>query len=55
MSSDRPGRTKMLYKLVVMGSQGVGKSALTIRFLQKRFVTEYYPTDGFIFRIICHR
>ncbi|KAM8970742.1 GTPase NRas-like [Sarcophilus harrisii] len=35
----------MLYKLVVMGSQGVGKSALTIRFLQKRFVTEYYPTD----------
>ncbi|XP_051822694.1 ras-like protein [Antechinus flavipes] len=35
----------MLYKLVVMGSPGVGKSALTICFLQKRFVAECFPSD----------
>ena len=32
------------YKLVVVGSGGVGKSALTIQFLQNHFVTEYDPT-----------
>ncbi|XP_036596471.1 ras-like protein 1 [Trichosurus vulpecula] len=34
----------MPYRLVVMGSCGVGKTALTIRFLQNRFVAEYEPT-----------
>ncbi|KAJ6233894.1 ras-like protein rasb [Anaeramoeba flamelloides] len=32
------------YKLVVVGAGGVGKSALTIQFLQNHFVTEYDPT-----------
>ncbi|KAG8201457.1 hypothetical protein JTE90_024327 [Oedothorax gibbosus] len=32
------------YKLVVVGSGGVGKSALTIRFIQSYFVTDYDPT-----------
>ncbi|KAJ7593472.1 ras-like protein [Mycena floridula] len=32
------------YKLVVIGSGGVGKSALTIQFIQSRFVDEYDPT-----------
>ncbi|XP_056659809.1 GTPase NRas-like [Monodelphis domestica] len=33
-----------MYKLVVMGSCFVGKSALTLQLLQNRFVTEYEPT-----------
>eukprot|EP00056_Hartaetosiga_gracilis_P018465 m.10945 g.10945 ORF g.10945 m.10945 type:complete len:189 (-) comp6770_c0_seq1:240-806(-) len=32
------------YKLVVVGSGGVGKSALTIQLIQQHFVTEYDPT-----------
>ncbi|KAJ3431021.1 ras-like protein [Anaeramoeba flamelloides] len=31
-------------KFVVVGAGGVGKSALTIRFLQDKFVSEYDPT-----------
>ncbi|KAF8322584.1 ras-like protein [Clavulina sp. PMI_390] len=32
------------YKLVVVGGGGVGKSALTIQFIQSQFVDEYDPT-----------
>jgi len=32
------------YKLVVVGGGGVGKSALTIQFIQNHFVDEYDPT-----------
>ncbi|KAI3620276.1 hypothetical protein CBS9595_002243 [Malassezia furfur] len=32
------------YKLVVVGGGGVGKSALTIQFMQNQFVDEYDPT-----------
>jgi septin family protein len=32
------------FKLVVVGDGGVGKSALTIQFFQKLFVTDYDPT-----------
>ncbi|KAI8772668.1 ras-related protein R-Ras2 [Biomphalaria glabrata] len=32
------------YKLVVVGGGGVGKSALTIQFIQSYFVTDYDPT-----------
>ena len=32
------------YKIVVVGSGGVGKSALTIQFIQSHFVEEYDPT-----------
>lgn len=31
-------------KLVVVGDGGVGKSAITIQFFQKLFVTDYDPT-----------
>ncbi|ODN03382.1 hypothetical protein Ocin01_03291 [Orchesella cincta] len=39
-----------IYKLVVVGDGGVGKSALTIQFFQKMFVTDYDPTieDSYI-------
>jgi GTPase KRas protein len=32
------------YKLVLVGAGGVGKSALTLQFLQKHFVIDYDPT-----------
>eukprot|EP01106_Pelomyxa_sp_JSP_P009803 TRINITY_DN2661_c0_g2_i2.p1 TRINITY_DN2661_c0_g2~~TRINITY_DN2661_c0_g2_i2.p1 ORF type:complete len:186 (+),score=56.01 TRINITY_DN2661_c0_g2_i2:153-710(+) len=34
----------MEYKLVVVGGGGVGKSALTIQFIQNHFIDEYDPT-----------
>ncbi|VDI58440.1 Ras-related protein R-Ras2 [Mytilus galloprovincialis] len=36
--------TSQSYKLVVVGGGGVGKSALTIQFIQSYFVTDYDPT-----------
>ncbi|XP_055911685.1 ras-like protein 2 [Eupeodes corollae] len=38
-----PGQTQT-YKLVVVGGGGVGKSAITIQFIQSYFVTDYDPT-----------
>ncbi|KAH3745001.1 Ras GTPase [Pelomyxa schiedti] len=35
---------QMEYKLVVVGGGGVGKSALTIQFIQNHFIDEYDPT-----------
>lgn len=34
------------HKMVVMGSAGVGKSALTIRFVNGKWVDRYDPTIG---------
>lgn len=33
------------YKVVVVGGGGVGKSALTIQFIQSHFVDEYDPVS----------
>jgi len=33
-----------IYKIVVLGGGSVGKSALTIQFIQYHFITEYDPT-----------
>lgn len=40
----------MTFKLVVVGDGGVGKSAITIQFFQRLFVTDYDPTieDSYI-------
>jgi len=41
----RPIHTRMReYKIVVLGSGGVGKSALTVQFVQGIFVEKYDPT-----------
>jgi GTPase SAR1 family protein len=40
------------YKLVVVGGGGVGKSALTIQFIQSHFVDEYDPVS---LAIVIHR
>lgn len=37
-------RHTQTYKLVVVGGGGVGKSAITIQFIQSYFVTDYDPT-----------
>jgi len=34
----------VLYKIVILGEGGVGKSALTIQFVNNHFVTDYDPT-----------
>lgn len=48
--SKPPNENLTTYKLVVVGDGGVGKSALTIQFFQKLFVTDYDPTieDSYI-------
>jgi Ras-related protein M-Ras len=48
--SKPPNVALPVYKLVVVGDGGVGKSALTIQFFQKLFVTDYDPTieDSYI-------
>ena len=33
-------------RVVVVGGKGVGKSALTVRFLTKRYIGEYQSTTG---------
>uniref|UniRef100_A0A8C7HQX8 Muscle RAS onco homolog n=1 Tax=Oncorhynchus kisutch TaxID=8019 RepID=A0A8C7HQX8_ONCKI len=43
-SSAVPSDNLPTYKLVVVGDGGVGKSALTIQFFQKIFVSDYDPT-----------
>lgn len=48
--SKAPNENLVTYILVVVGDGGVGKSALTIQFFQKLFVTDYDPTieDSYI-------
>lgn len=48
--SKPPSDNLTTYKLVVVGDGGVGKSAVTIQFFQKLFVTDYDPTieDSYI-------
>ncbi|XP_076328145.1 ras-related protein M-Ras-like [Tachypleus tridentatus] len=48
--SKPPNENLLTYILVVVGDGGVGKSALTIQFFQKLFVTDYDPTieDSYI-------
>ncbi|KAI9498464.1 ras-like protein 1 [Zychaea mexicana] len=41
------------YKLVMVGGGGVGKSALTIQFIQSQFVDEYDPTIEDSYRKQC--
>jgi len=43
----------MEYKIVICGDGGVGKSALTIQFIQKHFVEEYDPTIEDSYRKQC--
>ncbi|XP_013921200.1 PREDICTED: ras-related protein R-Ras [Thamnophis sirtalis] len=42
------------YKLVVVGGGGVGKSALTIQFIQSYFVSDYDPTIEDSYTKVCN-
>ncbi|XP_070565680.1 ras-like protein rasD [Ptychodera flava] len=42
--NQRSGKIGKPYHIVVLGAAGVGKSALTVRFLARRFLTEYAST-----------
>ena len=48
--SKLPPEKLTTYNLIVIGDGGVGKSALTIQFFQRHFVTDYDPTieDSYI-------
>ncbi|XP_013786886.1 ras-related protein Ral-a-like [Limulus polyphemus] len=39
-----------LHKVIMVGSGGVGKSALTLQFMYDEFVEEYEPTDTDTYR-----
>lgn len=39
-----------LFKIVIVGNQGVGKSSLFIRFCDDNFADNYLPTIGVDFR-----
>ncbi|KAF9091233.1 Ras GTPase [Mortierella sp. AD031] len=49
----QPNQLMREYKLVVVGGGGVGKSALTIQFIQSHFVDEYDPTIEDSYRKQC--
>ncbi|KAF9331507.1 Ras GTPase [Podila minutissima] len=51
--SKQPNQLIREYKLVVVGGGGVGKSALTIQFIQSHFVDEYDPTIEDSYRKQC--
>ena len=42
--SKKGGDTHNEYRFVVVGAGGVGKSAVTVRFIQGNFVEKYDPT-----------
>ncbi|EJU04578.1 ras-like protein [Dacryopinax primogenitus] len=50
---NQPGGYLREYKLVVVGGGAVGKSALTIQFIQSRFVDEWDPTIEDSYRKQC--
>ncbi|CRL08151.1 CLUMA_CG021017, isoform A [Clunio marinus] len=37
-------------KIAVCGSKGVGKSAITVRYLTKRFISEYSSSNDFLYK-----
>ncbi|XP_050394890.1 ras-related and estrogen-regulated growth inhibitor-like [Patella vulgata] len=41
------------FRVAILGQNGVGKSALTVRFLTRRFIGEYDPTLEQVYR--CHK
>ncbi|XP_026564586.1 ras-like protein family member 11A [Pseudonaja textilis] len=41
-------------KLAVLGTVGVGKSAMIVRFLTKRFIGDYEPNTGNLYSRLVH-
>ena len=41
--------TELTYKFIVIGSTGVGKSCLLLRYAKNEFMSSHYPTIGMEF------
>lgn len=48
--SKKPGAQPTLHKVIMVGSGGVGKSALTLQFMYDEFVEDYEPTKADSYR-----
>ncbi|CAD6208441.1 GSCOCG00003453001-RA-CDS [Cotesia congregata] len=46
----KPGAAQALHKVIMVGSGGVGKSALTLQFMYDEFVEDYEPTKADSYR-----
>ncbi|NXA37541.1 RSLBA protein, partial [Eudromia elegans] len=49
-----PGPPRAELRLAVLGARGVGKSALIVRFLTKRFIGDYEPNAGKLYCRLVH-
>ena len=50
MSSKKGATSASLHKVIMVGSGGVGKSALTLQFMYDEFVEDYEPTKADSYR-----
>ncbi|XP_059083789.1 ras-related protein Ral-a-like [Tigriopus californicus] len=50
MASKKGGTVNSLHKVIMVGSGGVGKSALTLQFMYDEFVEDYEPTKADSYR-----
>ena len=50
MSNKKGGASSSLHKVIMVGSGGVGKSALTLQFMYDEFVEDYEPTKADSYR-----
>lgn len=48
--SKKPAAASALHKVIMVGSGGVGKSALTLQFMYDEFVEDYEPTKADSYR-----
>lgn len=48
--SEKAGETQAVHKVIMVGSGGVGKSALTLQFMYDEFVEDYEPTKADSYR-----
>lgn len=48
--SKKPAVQPTLHKVIMVGSGGVGKSALTLQFMYDEFVEDYEPTKADSYR-----
>lgn len=49
-SESKPQSAPELYKIIMVGTGGVGKSALTLQFMYDEFVQDYEPTKADSYR-----
>jgi Ras-related protein Ral-A len=50
MSKAKPQQPAIIHKVIMVGSGGVGKSALTLQFMYDEFVEDYEPTKADSYR-----